>query len=135
MSKLTNRKGQKVSATIISQDEYQTVFNSQLTYEGLARVLEEQSVVFAWTDNQGTQLDILMVYKPDQFGRLQRGMNSNTDLFVAVSHFGMFGFELNGLIKYPSYVGEKLNLGNENSTTVALADLINGVCAELEKVK
>lgn len=120
--------------TQFDQDEYGTVTNSQKTYEGLAKWLfEYHAVVFAWTDQEGTQLDILMTHNPPQLGYLQRGMNTETDLFVAVSHFGMFGFELNGAEKFPSYVGEKLGLGGENTTTVKLAELINGVCRELEQ--
>lgn len=120
---------------MIKLDEYDTVLNHNDTFETLAAILRtDNSVVFAWTDEQGTQLDILMVIKPIQFGHLQGGMSTNTDLFVGVSRFGMFGFELNGLEKYPTYVGEKLGLGKEtNPTTAELAALINGVCRELEK--
>lgn len=119
---------------LVDKDGYGTVINSQKTFEGLAHALRSNySVVFAWTDEAGTQLDILLVFHPMQFGRLQRGMNALTDLFVAVSSFGMFGFELNGAEKFPSYVGEKLNLDRDNETTQALAHLINGICRELEK--
>lgn len=118
---------------MIRQDEYDTVLNHDETFATLAALLRtDYCVVFAWTDGHGTQLDILMAYTPVQFGHLQRGMNSSTDLFVAVSSFGMFGFELNGLEKFPGYVGEKLGLGGHNETTAELAALINGVCRELE---
>ncbi len=121
-----------MSPVAADQDEYGMVLNSRKTYEGLAnRLWEFHSVVFAWTDQEGTQLDILMAHNPPQFGSLQRGMRALTDLFVAVSHFGMFGFELNGSEKFAGYVGEKLNLGT-NVTTEKLAELINGVCRELE---
>ena len=116
----------------VDQDEYGTVINSQKTYEVLADILRIDSVIFAWTDQEGTQLDILMAHNPVQFGHLQRGMSAATDLFVAVSHFGMFVFELNGMEKFPGYIGEKLGLGT-NTTTEKLAELINGVCEELEK--
>lgn len=119
---------------MIKQDEYETVINHKDTYENIADFLKAgPPLVFAWTDGHGTQLDILMAYRPLQFGRLQRGMNAATDLFVAVSLHGMFGFELNGTWKAPGYVGEKLGLGGDNDTTAALAELINGVCEELEK--
>lgn len=122
-----------MSPVSVDQDEYGTVFNSEKTYRGLAeRLWEYHSVVFAWTDQEGTQLDILMAHNPPQFGKLQRGMSALTDLFVAVSHFGMFGFELNGIEKDAGYVGEKLNLGM-NVTTEKLAELINGVCKEFEQ--
>jgi hypothetical protein len=122
-----------ISTIEVDQDEYGTVLNSKKTYESLVHNLKHEApVVFAWTDQEGTQLDILMAYRVMQYGHLQRGMSANTDLFVAVSHFGMFGFELNGTEKFPSYVGEKLNLGGINTTTEKLAELINGVCRELE---
>ena len=124
--------------TLIKTDEYDTVVNHPDTYLGIASRLEdiyESGVVFAWTDNEGTQLDILMVTNPAQVGHLQRGMRSSTDLFVGISGWGMFGFELNGTWKAPGYVGSKLGLGGENATTVALAELINGVCTELEQMR
>src|SRR5690348_7889070 len=113
-----------IDSYVVDQDEYYTVFNSERTYKGLANNLKlPEPVIFAWTDQEGTQLDILMVTEPSQYGRLQRGMNSNTDLFVAVSSFGMFGFELNGIEKNAGYVGEKLGLGGTNTTTEKLAEL------------
>lgn len=115
------------------QDEYGCVVNSQDTYEALSTWVKIHGyVIFAWTDQDGTQLDILMAYRPLQYGKLQRGMDTLTDLFVAVSDFGMFGFELNEKEKSPRYIGEKLNLGEDNITTQELAKLINGICRLLE---
>lgn len=119
---------------IVAQDEYGTVVNSDLTYSGLETLLRiDGQVVFAWTDGEGSQLDILISYKPTQFGHLQRGMNTSNSLFVSVSSFGMFGFALNKTEKFPGYVAEKLGLGGVNSTSIALAELINGVCGEIER--
>jgi hypothetical protein len=124
---------------VIKTDEYGTVINHKDTFTFIANMLQAErdfgSVVFAWSDEQSSQYDILMTYKPLQFGHLQRGMNAGTDLFVAISGLGMFGFELNGAWKSAGYVGEKLGLGGSNDTTVALADLINGVCRRLEKTR
>ncbi len=116
----------------VKQDEYGNVLNDHKTYLGLVVGLLIRPVVFAWTDEQGSHLDILMTYEPAQYGNLQRGMNSKTDLFIAVSGYGMFGFELNGFEKYPTYVGEKLGMGGSNLTTIALAEMINAVCNLLE---
>lgn len=119
---------------MIKQDEYDTVINDIETFKGIAELLaapDPTPVIFAWTDQEGTQLDILMVLQATQFGHLQRGMSSATDLFVAVSSFGMFGFELNGIEKFPGYIGSKLGLDGENATTIKLAELINAVCREL----
>lgn len=115
-------------------DEYDTTLNGEGTYKNLAALLRtDHAVVFAWTDQAGTQLDILMTYQPVQFGHLQGGMAAATDLFVSLARFGMFGFELNEQWKAPSYVGMKLGLGPDtNETTEALSELINGVCRELE---
>jgi hypothetical protein len=127
---------------MITQDEYQTVTNSQGTYKGLDEILSQDRgniqaspVIFAWTDGASTQLDILMVNgnRSIQYGILQRGMKARTDLFVAVSGFGMFGFAINDLVKYPAYVGEKLGISGINETTEKLAELINGVIGELLK--
>lgn len=113
---------------MIKQDEYQTVINHNDTFDYIADELHDSGkIVFAWADGHDSQLDILMCYRPEQFGRLQRGMKSITDLFVAVSGHGMFGFELNGAWKSPGYVGEKLNLNGHNDTTAELSELINGV--------
>lgn len=119
---------------LVSQDEYGTVINTGHTYTGLAKILKTGTpVIMAWTDEEGTQLDILLAIHPAQFGILQRGMKSTTDLFVAVSSFGMFGFEMNNTWKSAGYVGEKLGLGGSNATTIKLADLINDLIEELRK--
>lgn len=116
--------------TAITTDIYGLVINSDNTYKAIADTLRDMPIVFAWTEQEGTHLDILMVYKPAQVGYLQRGMSAQTDLFVAVSHFGMFGFEINADPKYSGYVAEKLGTG-VNVATDALTDLINGVMLEL----
>lgn len=113
---------------LLNQDEYSTVFNGEITYNGIATILKATGhIVFAWTDEEGSQLDILLCYGPAQFGYLQRGMNTATDLFVAVSNCGMFGFEFNDTIKDAGYVGSKLGLGGSNATTIKLAELMNNV--------
>lgn len=49
---------------------------------------------------------------------------------------GAFGFEVNELIKHPSYVNEKIGgrRGTLGSSAEGLAALINGVIAELRKL-
>lgn len=119
---------------MIIQDEYGCVLNRPETYKTLASVLTDGSipVVFAWTDEEGSQLDIMLVYDARQYGFLQRGMSADTDLFVGVSRCGFFGFEINDIEKHPDYVAEKLNLSPESITTAKLAELINGVIKELQ---
>lgn len=115
-------------------DEDGLVHNSPYNYIQLgADLLYDRSVAIAWTDGAGTQLDIVMALVAKQYGQLQRGQHMDTDLFVAVLGSGAFGFDvLGGEKKHASYVGEKLNLGREvTPTTQGLADLLNGVAAEL----
>lgn len=126
---------------MMNKDKYNTVTNGFNTYKVIADTISgaaARPVMIAWTDGAGTQLDILFVYGKSchQAGYLQRGMRASTDLFVAVSGHGFIGFELNGAWKSPGYVGEKLGLGsNSDSTTIALADLINGICDSLKGEK
>lgn len=116
----------------ITLDEYGTVINSDQTFNYLAeRLARGEAWLFAWTDQEGTQLDILMKLNPFKLGPVQGGLQAD-DLYVAVAHFGMFGFGLNGREKFPDYIGEKLGLGGANTTTEKLAELINGVCRGLE---
>lgn len=109
---------------LLDQDEYGEVFNSEKTFTGLARLLENHvSVAIGWTDELGSHMDILLTISPAQAGGLQRGLSAQTDLFVTIFGYGAFGFELKDDDLHPSYVGEKLNMG-DNATTVKLTELI-----------
>lgn len=109
------------------QDEYGEVLNSDRTYAWIAETVERSgSAIIGWTDGLGSHMDILFCLAPIQKGGLQRGMSALTDLFVAVSHFGMHGFEIKDDFLHPGYVAEKLGTG-DNSTTAKLTDLITGV--------
>ncbi len=112
------------------QDEYGEILNGPMTYSSIADILRSRdSIVIGWTDQEFTHLDILFCLRPDQAGSLQRGMHGPSDLFVAISGFGMHGFGAEiELDTHPSYIGEKLGLGRGvNKTTEGLADLIDGV--------
>jgi len=116
---------------LLDQDKYGEVYNSERTFTGIARLLERHtSVVIGWTDQMASHLDVLFTVQPIQAGMLQRGMSAHTDLFVSVSHYGMFGFEIRDTDLHPSYVAEKLLLGND-LTTEKLTELIAGVRAHL----
>jgi len=106
--------------------------NSKELYEHLAGVLHaEHAVVFGWSSDDDVHLDMLMAYQLAELGNLGRGMSGDDDLFVAIAGMGMFGFELNGLDKHPTYVSSKLGIAVD-ATTVELSELINGVCRNLE---
>jgi hypothetical protein len=108
------------------QDEFGEVLNSEKTYQAIADSLEKNgSIIFGWTDQAGTHLDVMLVVNPIQVGHLQRGLRWS-DLFVSVVGFGTHGFEIDHDDTHYGYIGEKLRLGT-NITTEKLAALINGV--------
>lgn len=107
-------------------DEYGEVVNAPETFMIIASLLDTGApAAIGWTDEQGTHLDLLLCCKAVVLNHLQRGLGAG-DLFVSVMSFGAFGFKVDRQPLHPSYVGEKLNLGN-NVTTERLTDLINGV--------
>ena len=109
---------------LLKRDEYDVLVNAKVTYQGLAELLNEKmSIVFPWTDGEGTQYDILLS-RPVSLGKLSRGLKG-TDLFVTIMSLGAFGFELHKNPIYPGYYSEKLNVGM--GTSEQLAKLINGV--------
>lgn len=115
-------------------DDYGEVVNDPDTYERAVAVLTEQgSVLPGWTDEQFTHLDVLFTLSPEKHGNIQRGLhNSRALLFVSVIGFGTFGFDRTGRTGelHESYVGEKLGLG-DNVTTTALSALITGIIERL----
>lgn len=119
------------------RDEYCLVINGEDTYKELAWELQfgEQPVIFGWTDEQGTRLDILMVSNAKQLtDDLQRGYNAGTHVFVSVMGIGSGAFDLtNGQWKSPGYVAEKLGINRHNDVAEPLSELVNGVIGELMK--
>ena len=107
------------------QDKYGTVYNSKKTYKYLAGYVRYCPIFVAWTDQEGTQLDLLLVVKPDIMGIVQGGLH-DADLLVAVMRKGAFGFDVNNLETHPAYVAEKLGIDNDN-TCKKLTEFINGV--------
>lgn len=119
--------------SMIDADEYGEVYNSDLTYKGIAHILDKHgSTVIGWTDEEGGHFDIWMTVQAIQAGHLQGGLHARTDLFVAVMRHGAFGFEISKDRPelYPDYVAEKLNMGG-GVTTDKLTELISGVLKEL----
>jgi|SRR6266496_3444993 len=108
------------------QDEYGTIENGEQTYLAIAKEIQSYPMVIAWTDNEGSQLDVLLVLRPRQVGFLQGGVRGSTDLFVSIMRLGAFGFDTGITDTHPSYIGEKLRLG-DNVTTDKLTELINGI--------
>jgi hypothetical protein len=107
-------------------DEFGTVYNHIVTYEVLARtLLKHGRAAIAWTDQDGTQLDIFFQLMTPHWGPFQGGVHPFTDLMVAVMRQGAFAFDVKNQNSNPSYIGEKLHMNPLSSTTFKLATLIN----------
>ena len=116
----------------MNKNEYGEIINGQDTYKEIAAKLKNgESVIIGWTDEKLTRFDILLTYLPYTEGTyLQRGIRV-TDIFVSIIGIGSYGFDISN-DKEPGYVGEKLKLGN-NETTEKLTELLNGIIGELRK--
>jgi len=120
-------------------DTIRDVINGLSTFRNLARDLTDHGPqLIGWTDGHGTHLDILMSLGAGHAGGdIQGGVNRDY-LFVAVMRVGAFGFRTDAYAPKTSLadVDEKLSsYGFKTQTSVALADLINGVRAEIRKVE
>lgn len=115
----------------MNRDEYGTVYNSKENYREIAEeIYGGGRCVFAWTDQFGSQFDILMVTEPIHLGGMLQGGVKSDDLFVSIMRRGAFGFEIKNRDTHASYYDEKLHIGN-GCTAKKIADLINGVINEL----
>ena len=114
----------------MNKDKYGEIINGEKTYKEIADNLKlGHSVIIGWTDGEYTHYDILFSLNVVKEGELQRGLRWN-DLFVSVMSIGAFGF-LTDSEKHSGYIGEKLGLGN-NNTTEKLGELINGIIKNLK---
>ena len=115
-------------------DEYGCVLNGPETYNGIAALLREHgSCIVPWTDEEGTQFDILFnVFRvPEQMvshglGLIQGGLNSR-DLFISIMRVGAFAFEREKTDTHASYYAEKLRIPAGGHTSEKLAELFNQV--------
>lgn len=111
------------------KDEYGYIINSEQTYRSLTDILfKKESVFFSWTENEGTQLDIFMAYKPKGLtpGLYQRGLTAD-DLFISIIGIGSCGFSLDTRNLSAGYVGQKLGLHPDSITTIKLTTLIKEI--------
>ena len=111
-------------------DNWGEIINDKNTYQDIAQKLKSYGrILIGWTDGFGTHFDILFVISPDIAGHIQGGLKY-TDLFVSIMRVGAFGFIIDNKDIHYSYIGEKLNLGND-ITIEKVAELINGIKKEL----
>lgn len=117
-------------------DKYNTIINSKETYETIAfRLKSYGSFLMAWTNETGTQFDILFTTTPNfelqNVSLIQRGIRY-TDLFVSIIGIGACGFAIENNDTHGGYYAGKLNFcGAETSKKVG--ELINGIMKELKK--
>ena len=118
-------------------DAWSEVVNGPHTYAAIAESLQTRgSMIVGWTDGHSSHHDVLFTLCPSSRGQLQGGLRGGSDLFVSIMRRSCFGFDIASIApRHPNYVAEKLGLQTRSVTTEALAELLNGVIAELAKVK
>lgn len=115
----------------MNEDTYGEIINGEDTYREIVTDLRESGrCLIGWTDQNGTHLDILFVYRSPIYGTVQGGLKGS-DLFVSIMRRGAFGFESENADTAPAYYDEKLG-GGLHSTSIPLAELINGVKTALQ---
>lgn len=111
-------------------DNYGEVINGIETYKEIAKKLKNKTdVIIGWTDEKYDHRDIYFsLGNTTKYGNIQRGIKA-TDLFVGIVDYSFFGFKIDST-KHQGYIFEKLRL-TENDTNKKIAELINGIIAEL----
>jgi len=116
------------------EQQYGEIINGEETYSDIAEILlntgnllDGNSVLIGWTDENMTHFDILFsLYINKQGTNIQGGIR-DTDLFVSIMRLGAFGFEINKKEIHYGYISEKLFLRGDSITNEKLGELINGV--------
>lgn len=110
-----------------------TVCNGEATYKTIALMIGDYFPVYiAWTDEEGTQYDILFCIA-QTIGPIQRGIRSG-ELYVSVQGYSTWAWEINDQEIHPSYMCEKLRM-HRGPDTDKLAELITGVRRELYNIE
>lgn len=121
----------------MKRDNYDEIINGQETYRTIAaKLLQGDSVLIGWTDEEFTHMDILFTlsaYVPYK-NTIQGGLRAN-DLFISIMRVGSFGFDTHNT-KHYNYYAEKLKYEKEPEYfKVKLAELFNGVIEYLNNQK
>ena len=120
----------------MNKDEYGEIINGNETYSVIAdKLINGQSVIIGWTDEECDHRDILFTLRPQKFGTLQRGLNWNSHLYISIIDFSCMGFLLEYKTdnrKHNGYIMEKLRL-HDNPCDNKICELINGVIKFLDK--
>ena len=115
----------------IETEEFGEVINSERTYLAVSKMLRRyEHVIIAWTDQNGTHLDILLsLYVPRAGTGFQGGIKRD-DLYVSVMRKGAFAFRRDHLkdgTTHHAYLAEKLGM-SPSVTTEKLIELLTGIC-------
>ena len=120
----------------MNKDEYGEIINGNETYSVIAdKLINGQSVIIGWTDEECDHRDILFTLRPQKFGTLQRGLNWNSHLYISIIDFSCMVFLLEYKTdnrKHNGYIMEKLRL-HDNPCNNKICELINGVIKFLDK--
>ena len=120
----------------MNKDEYGEIINGESTFRTIANdLLNGNSVIIGWTDEEYDHRDILFTLKPKKYGTLQRGLNFNSHLYISIMNFSCMGLLIEWKTnnkKDNGYIMEKLRL-NDNSCDNKICELINGVIEYLDK--
>ena len=120
----------------MNKDEYGEIINGNETYSVIAdKLINGQSVIIGWTDEECDHRDILFTLRPQKFGTLQRGLNWNSHLYISIIDFSCMVFLLEYKTdnrKHNGYIMEKLRL-HDNHCNNKICELINGVIKFLDK--
>ena len=114
----------------MNKDVYGEIINGESTYRTIAdNLLNGNSVIIGWTDQDYDHRDILFTFRPQKYGTLQRGLNFPSHLYVSIIDFSCMGFLIEDNSdnrKHPNYIKEKLRL-QDNDCDDKICELINGV--------
>lgn len=115
-------------AAVMNVDDYLEVVNGRKTFEFIAGVLrKERCFVTGWSAENSMHLDIMFTLRPRQGGFLNRGCSGLTDMFVSIIGVGCWGFKIDETYIHPNYVNEKFTIKFDLTTSIKVAELINGV--------
>lgn len=122
----------------MNKNKYGEIINGESTYRNIADdLLNGKSVIIGWTDEGCDHRDILFTFRPQKYGILQRGLNFSNHLYISIIDFSCMGFLVENNTdnrKHPSYIKEKLRLG-DNSCDDKICELINGVIKYIDLVE
>lgn len=116
----------------MNYNKYDEVINGAVTYKTIAeQLVRGMAVGIGWTDEECTHLDIIFKLGIDKYGIFQRGIRCEY-LYVSIIDHTSYAFSTKNE-KLGDYIQEKLRMND--SAGDKLAELINGIIKEINKIK